>query len=239
MTTQFPEAYRIKRFGLTEVYRPIGEEAVDIVFVHGLDGHPYRTWTSEEHKIFWPAQLLPPVIEKEKTRILVYGYDADVLAFTDGVSKDKIHNHAEHLVAQLCANRRPQKATERPLIFVAHSLGGLVVKRALIYSSEIRGNHIQHLRSIFVSTYGILFLGTPHGGFDIAKWGYKLECICGAVLPHKTIDAQSELISSLKSKNETLLNIDRQFIQLSNKFRIYFFHEGRPTKFGRNVAIHR
>lgn len=95
----------VNRFGLTEVYRPERAE-VDVVFVHGLNGHPFETWTSENSKIFWPGQLLPPILEQEKTRIVVYGYDADVTSFTDGVSTDKIHNHAEHLVAELSANRR-------------------------------------------------------------------------------------------------------------------------------------
>ena len=124
---------------------------VDIVFVHGLNGHPENTWKSDKSKTFWPLQLLPPILEEQKSRILVYGYDADVTSFTDGVGRDKIHNHAEHLVADLVANRRVRlvqrrvvagrkpaarlslrqirKAVERPIIFVAHSLGGLVVKR--------------------------------------------------------------------------------------------------------------
>lgn len=150
-------------------------------------------------------------------------------SFTDGVSKDKIHNHAEHLVAELSANRRRQKATERPIIFIAHSLGGLVVKRALIYSEEIRGFKTEHLRSIFVSTYGILFLGTPHRGSDIAEWGSRLEWICGAILPSSVVDTQSQLIDALKGNSETLQNIDRQFIQLASRFHTYFFHEGKPT----------
>lgn len=138
------------RFELTEVFKNLPVK-VDIVFVHGLDGHPKDTWTSEKSKTFWPSLLLPPFLEEENTRILVYGYDADVTSFTDGVGRDKIHHHAEKLVADLAANRRvslPQrriaacrgpvaklsrlqirKATERPIIFVAHSLGGLVVKR--------------------------------------------------------------------------------------------------------------
>jgi hypothetical protein len=160
---------------------------------------------------------------------LVYGYDADVISFTDGASKDKIHNHAEHLIAELCANRQELKATRRPVIFVAHSLGGLVVKRALIYSSEIRGNYIEHLRSIFVSTYGILFLGTPHKGSDAAKWGSRLERICDAILPSKLVDTQPQLIDALTSHSETLQNIDRQFSQLTSRFHMFFFHEGKPT----------
>ncbi|KAI4230876.1 MAG: hypothetical protein L6R40_007912 [Gallowayella cf. fulva] len=220
----------INRFGLTEVYAPATRPNVDIVFVHGLNGKPSDTWTSESTHVFWPAQTLPPELEDEslEARVLVYGYDADVTSFTDGASKDKIHNHAEHLIAELVANRR-RKAAERPIIWVAHSLGGLVVKRALIYSAEIRGLKTEHYRSIFVSTYGILFLGTPHHGSDIAQWGNRLEWICSVMLPKKVMDSQPQLIDALKTNNETLQNIDRQFIQILDRFHIYFFHEGKPT----------
>ena len=265
---------------MTEVYTP-NDALVDVIFVHGLDGHPYHTWASEGTKTFWPAQLLPPILKEEKARILVYGYNADVTPVADAVSseddknhsrhcklsqdydgpmeelrdhvpclgcekagasnelrtitqlslksKDKIHNHAELLLAELWANRRPLKATKRPIIFVAHSLGGLIVKRALVHSSDIRGNKIAHLRSIYVSTYGILFLGTPHQGFDIEKWISRRDRTRSSTSFPKHIDFRPQIIHSLGIKNETLENIDRQFIQLTNKFRIYFFYEGKPT----------
>ena len=223
----------VSRYGLTQLYAPTGGGKVDVVFVHGLNGNPKETWSAEKSRVFWPAELLPPILEEEKARILVYGYDADVSSFTDGVSKDKIHNHAEHLIAELAANRRIRKATERPIIFVAHSLGGLVVKRALIYSSEIRGNYTEHLRSIFVSTYGILFLGTPHKGSDIAKWGSLLESICRGVMPSAVIDSNPNLVNALKKENETLQVIDRQFYQLISRFHVYFFHESKKTNLGK------
>ena len=144
-------------------------------------------------------------------------------------SKDKIHNHAELLIAELWANRRKQKATERPIIFVAHSLGGLIVKRALVASSAIRGNKTGHLRSLYVSTYGILFLGTPHRGFDIETWISRWRPQPGSVEYPKQIDFRPQIIHSLGIKNETLENIERQFIQISNKICIYFFYEGKPT----------
>ncbi|KAL8934165.1 MAG: hypothetical protein Q9216_006041 [Gyalolechia sp. 2 TL-2023] len=220
----------VNRFGLTEVSSPTdAKPTVDVVFVHGLNGDPHNTWTSETSKVFWPSQILPPVLIDEKPRVLVYGYDAGVTSFTDGASKDKIHNHAEQLIAALQSNRRIRKATERPIVWIAHSLGGLVVKRALIYSSEIRGIKTEHLRSVFVSTYGILFLGTPHHGSDIAQWGNRLEWICSVMLPKKVVDTQPQLVDALKKDNETLQVIDRQFIQIMSRFHIYFFHEGKPT----------
>lgn len=103
------------------------------------------------------------------------------------------------------------------------------MKRALTYSASVRHSHTEHLRSIFVSTYGILFLGTPHNGSDLAKWGSMLQSICSVVLPKKFLDSSPQLVDALKTNNETLQNINRFFMEISNRFHIYFFHEGKPT----------
>lgn len=104
------EPASVNRYGLTEISapNPPSSSLVDVVFVHGLNGDPKKTWTSHDPDVFWPLQLLPRFVEEQKVRVLVYGYDADVTSFGGGgggVTKDKIHNHAEGLVADLCANR--------------------------------------------------------------------------------------------------------------------------------------
>lgn len=124
-----------------------------------------------------------------------------------------------------------KNAVDRPILWVCHSLGGLVVKRALIYSKNIRSSHTERLRSIYVSTYGILFLGTPHYGSDLAKWGTLLQSICAAVLPKKVFDSSPQLVEALKTHNETLQNINRLFVELIDRFHIYFFHESKPMDF--------
>ncbi|KIW89091.1 uncharacterized protein Z519_10576 [Cladophialophora bantiana CBS 173.52] len=220
---------QIVQYGLTEVFS-VADPLVDVVFVHGLNGHPHETWSTKKPNVFWPADLLPTALNEQRPRILTYGYDANVTAFTDGVSKDKIHNHAEHLASRLVANRSLRKATERPIIFVCHSLGGLVVKRCLIYCQSIRHHqHTERLRSIYISTYGILFLGTPHNGSDLAKWGSLLEKICAVALPKKFFDTSPQLVHALQTNNETLQNINRLFIEIIGRFHIYFFHESKPT----------
>lgn len=122
-----------------------------------------------------------------------------------------------------------KNCSERPIIFVCHSLGGLVVKRALIYSRSLTNEKVEHLRSIYVSTYGILFLGTPHNGSEVAKWGLLLQNICSAVLPRKFMDSSPHLVRALKTNNETLQNINSLFTDMIPRFHIGFFHETLPT----------
>lgn len=100
-----PDPASINQIGLTEVYRSCQNPNVDIVFIHGLNGHPYNTWASEDRRVFWPSDFLPDILGSKSVRILTYGYDANVHAFTDGVSNDRIHNHAETLASKLAANR--------------------------------------------------------------------------------------------------------------------------------------
>lgn len=164
----------------------------------------------------------------KKARILVYGYDADVASFKEGVSKDKIHNHAETLVQRLSANRSLEDVTDRPIIFICHSLGGLIVKRALSYSYNVTSPNLEQQRSIYVSTFGIIFLGTPHLGTDVAKWGTFFESIA-SIAPSRMLDNQPQLVEALKSQSETLQNINRYFESIMFRFHMLFCHEGKPT----------
>ena len=237
----------VNRFGLSEVSKPdAGISQVDIVFVHGINGHPSGTWTSEKENTFWLAQLLPRFVEEAKARVLVYGYDADTVSSTKEIAhsdtpfdrhappksitplgQDRIHNHAEHLVATLWANRSRRHATDHPIVFVAHSLGGIVVKRALIHSSGKKGKHTEHLRSIALSTYGILFLGTPHYGSETTKWASWSKDVSS--ITRKDV-SQARLLETLKPNSETLQNIDRQFVELANEFHIFYFYETKLIK---------
>jgi hypothetical protein len=123
---------QIKRFEVTCVYSP-PDANVDVVLVHGLNGHPENTWAAK-NGVFWPTDLLPASLRGAKARILVYGYNADVYAFGGdrSASSDMIHQHAQTMVTGLSLERQSEDCGENAIIWVAHSLGGILVKRVSI-----------------------------------------------------------------------------------------------------------
>lgn len=143
-----------------------------------------------------------------------------------------IHQHAQTLLTSTSLERKSEDVPERPIIWVVHSLGGILVKRALELSFDLQAKNADDLRSIYVSTYGIIFLGTPHNGSDIAKFGLILENIVHALVPKKLLESQSQLVKTLKNNNETLQNINLKFLDIyPNRFKVCMVHEGQATDF--------
>ena len=102
----------------------------------------------------------------------------------------------------------------------------------MAYSASRTSKAIQHLHSIYVSTFGILFLGTPHGGGNKAKLASTSRRMIGALVPSKIVDTEGQLLDSLQEGSEVLQNITDMFVPLMKVFRIYFFWEQEKTNMG-------
>lgn len=205
----------------------------DIVLVHGLNGAPEKTWKAP-NGVYWPTDLLPASLKEQHANVLVYGYNADVYGGfwerpVKNPSDNFIHHHAQTLVTTLTLYRKSEGTERNPIIWVAHSLGGILTKRALLYSNDLRDPHQEDLRSIFVSTYGIIFLGTPHNGSNAAAWGGVVQRFADAFFPKKLFDTESVLLKSLKRDSETLLQISNQFLEIYQNFKIHMAHENQKT----------
>jgi hypothetical protein len=93
----------VNRFGLSELYT-CASPTVDLIFVHGLNGHPRDTWTAPGSGTFWPADLLRGNIP-DGVRVLTYGYNATAGDLLGMESSDRIHNHAWTLLQKLWSSR--------------------------------------------------------------------------------------------------------------------------------------
>ncbi|RYP23166.1 hypothetical protein DL765_001251 [Monosporascus sp. GIB2] len=220
---------QISRYETTAVYTH-PDAKVDIVLVHGLNGDPQKTWTAK-NGVFWPADLLPTSLRDARANILVYGYNADVYSKKHGShpSDNFIYLHAQTLVTSLTHYRKDEQTAHNPIIWVCHSLGGILTKRALLYSNDLKASQHEDYRSIYVSTYGIVFLGTPHTGSDMAAWGTVLQAMSDAVVPKSFFQSESVLLKTLKRDNETLQNINNHFLDIYQRFKILMAHENHKT----------
>ena len=116
-----------------------------IIAAHGLGGHWKDTLTAENGKI-WLRDFLPLQLSEAKinARVMSYGYNAPT-TFSKAVTP--IDHEAEALLDRLDGNRELIKEKRRPIVFVSHSLGGLIVKKVMILAWENLDKYNNLMRS--------------------------------------------------------------------------------------------
>ncbi|EMT62469.1 Protein SERAC1 [Fusarium odoratissimum] len=220
-----------------QTFHSAESDNIDIVFVHGLKGDCQKTWTDKSSGNPWPKTLLP--LEIETARVLTYSYDSTVTGKDDVPSQNRISNHAYNLVTALASLRQSDNTNERPIIFVCHSLGGLVCQDALVTAKQ---RSEQHLQDIVNFTRGVIFLGTPHHGSSLAKIGELVSRSVGLIK-----ETNSDIVQVLTRDSEVLARIQDSFQALlmtrskdeATMIDITCFYEELPTKkFGVIVPKH-
>ena len=176
----------------------------------------------EPHSVYWPYHLIPDTIPN--SRVLTYGYDTNIRSRFGGspVSKNSVGDYGWDLLCTLADNRRD--APSRPLVFVAHSLGGLISKVALIKASEDgQHEHQAQLRSVAQSTVGVLFFGTPHQGADPFNIAHRMLKRL-ATVPFQHNDSVAR---TLLHGGDYLKSIQERFVVLlkHTRWTIFSFQE--------------
>lgn len=107
-----------------------------------------------------------------------------------------------------------------PIIFVAHSMGGLVVKEAYI-----QGGTDPQYQNLIRSVTAILFLATPHRGSNFAE-------ILNRILSVSLISAPKEYVNDMTKNSTTLQRINETFRHVVKGLDIVSLYETRPTRIG-------
>lgn len=134
-----------------------------VIFVHGLCGDPYATWRSDGEETFWPGWLGQDIPD---VGLYSLGYDASHSTWSG--SAMALPDRAASVLATLVADRLDTK----PLVFICHSLGGLVAKQLLRMAADVPGTPEGR---ILEQTRGVIFLGTPNTGSDLANWADRFR----------------------------------------------------------------
>jgi len=166
------------------------QRQIDVIFVHGLDGNARSTWQNNDKPDgFWPAW-----VGKDYPGIGVWSLDYEAKSLLwKGHSMPPVER-AKNVLDRLELHEFGQ----RPIDFVCHSLGGLVVKQALQHAKEL-GN--KKWKAIAEQTQFIEFLATPHSGADIANW---IKYLSTLLRPTGAIDG-------LQAHNPALLDLNDWF----------------------------
>jgi pimeloyl-ACP methyl ester carboxylesterase len=128
----------------------------DVVFVHGLGGDPYATWSTSSEETHWGRWL---AASRPDLRVWTLGFPASPSAWLGTAMP--LQDRAVNVLALM----KSDGIGKRPTIFIAHSMGGLVVKQML---REALFSGTGEYKIIGQSVRGVLFLSTPHTGSDVA-----------------------------------------------------------------------
>ncbi|RFU82165.1 multiple ankyrin repeats single kh domain-containing [Trichoderma arundinaceum] len=207
------KGYEVSEQKLVQLYPPEDENStispeVDIVIVPGLGADPIECWKSKQknNDFNWITHKEGLQREFPRARLLLYKYES---AYLGGFKvKQFIGNLSHALLAGLKSKRESCKT--RPIVFIAHSMGGLVVAKSIVLAEAGNSPFIE----IFNTVTGCVFFGTPFKGASVF-----LLLGAYARMAEKESDAavHSTLLDLLKPDDGELQQLRIDFTRLANR----------------------
>ncbi|KAF6514019.1 hypothetical protein HZS61_006275 [Fusarium oxysporum f. sp. conglutinans] len=109
----------------------------------------------------------------------------------------------------------------RPILWIAHSLGGIIVKEAL----TIANREYQAYPTISSFTNAIFFLAVPHNGSPYASCGVFASTIAQAF----TFQPDNSYLASVVPGSDYNKELNSRFQPLLQHYKFYTWIEGRPV----------
>lgn len=101
---------------------------VDIITVHGLKGQFYTTWRIGNIDVSnWPSEWLPKSLSNYNIRVISIGYPTHLLSWKSPRGDKDLKTIAPTILYKL----KQAGVGENPVIFITHSMGGLLTKEIL------------------------------------------------------------------------------------------------------------
>ncbi|SPJ73238.1 uncharacterized protein FTOL_02968 [Fusarium torulosum] len=172
----------------------------DVITVHGIRDNYKTAWIDSKGHWILKNQLFQHL----STREINYSYEIEqdsILYQPNG-----LHSLAQTLVDKYAEERKSLQETEtdRPIIWVCHDLGGIIVKQALFIAAQNPAKY----GNIFMHTTGLFFAGTPHrfnSPDDIEDQLHKLLLLPGPEIRNKLFAKVRHLATQVDLANQRFL----------------------------------
>uniref|UniRef100_A0A8C5N4T0 Protein SERAC1 n=1 Tax=Leptobrachium leishanense TaxID=445787 RepID=A0A8C5N4T0_9ANUR len=231
------EKYHDGIYVLHPHYRTSQPIKADVLFVHGLLGAAFKTWRQQDrdeplgtsdvqeddYTDCWPKAWL--AAECPGLRIISVEYDTQLSEWKSKCPADSHRKSMTYRSSELLNKLKAAGVGERPIIWISHSMGGLLVKKMLLNASRD-----QDMQDVLRNTRGVAFYSVPHIGSRLAEYSVNARLL---LFPSVEVKELSKDSPALKELNEEFL----QFAK-NNDFKIISFAETLPTRVGSMMKLH-
>ena len=198
--------------------------SADVIFVHGINADARTTWMTDNQQegfprecwLYWLGEDIPDVA------VWTLDYPASALAWQGHTMP--LEERADNIINLLL--HHPHLDRNRPIIFVTHSMGGLLIKH-ILYRANSGDSTQSDANSLIKRTKGIVFLSTPHTGSDLANLMKRLVFL-----------RPNDNVSELQRYEPTLVRLNNWFGTNFNNLdlQVKGFYEMRPTPIQRKLV---
>ncbi|XP_030105707.1 protein SERAC1 isoform X2 [Mus musculus] len=208
----------------------------DVLFIHGLMGAAFKTWRQHDsqraltesavvdedrYTTCWPKTWLAK--DCPSLRIISVEYDTSLSDWRARcpMERKSIAFRSNELLSKL----RAAGVGDRPMIWISHSMGGLLVKKMLLEASKK-----PELNALINNTRGIIFYSVPHHGSRLAEYSVNIRYLLFPSLEVKELSKDSPALKTLQD----------DFLEFAKdkNFQVLNFVETQPTFIGSMIKLH-
>jgi len=205
-------------YGLTPLNTPDPENGIvaDIVAVNGLAGHAFESWRNSDSKRMWLRDFLPKTVKR--VRIMTYGYNTKL----DGsrTRDSTLLDHKRDLIEKLNNARSSPEEQKRPIIFLGHGLGGILILEVLAHCNL--DTALEAEKRILSTTIALFFFGTPHLGMLTEEMQTMVKG-----LGEETRSV--ELLKQIQEGSQYLERLRREVIGILERCKVFTYYETEKT----------
>lgn len=209
----------------------------DVLFIHGILGAAFKTWrqkdrsvSSEEDDIeggndyteCWPKSWL--AADCPNIRILSVEYDTHLSDWTSSCPAENQRKSLAYRSQELLKKLLEAGVGQRPVVWVAHSMGGLLVKKMLLDAAED-----PEMQNLLKNTKGILFYSVPHHGTFMAEYSVSVRYLLFPSIEVRELCRDSP---ALRNLNDNFLDMAKE-----RHIKVLSFAETLPTNIGPMIKI--